>query len=120
MEITNQNIEKLFFLNKLILDLFPEYKQLYNQWLLGHRVPALNKLCKKSCLELLEKLSLKIDILEDYFKEKVEVMAVNYHIVRNEEANKDSLENWLKNDNNFKDYFCISRNEDKVRITFWR
>ncbi len=116
------NIEELFFEDKLLLKKFPSLTDVYNQWLMGKRATALRFLSQKSCLEVLEKLNTEdnLAILSKYFNEKVDIKPIEYHTVRNYKIPLSELSESINAINSFKDNFSISTDGSYCYLVFWR
>jgi hypothetical protein len=118
MEIDIRNIDDLIFSDKRIQKEFVCFKYLFDQWLLGTKVPALRFLAQKSRLELLDKLSLEGNraILNKYFQENVVVLTMDYHSAKHYTLPLDKvgeITGWLPN-------FCISRDAEQLYVSTWR
>jgi hypothetical protein len=122
MQIDNNNIDQLIFQDKRIQKELDHFKGLFDQWVLGTKVPALRFLAQKSRLELLEHLNTKtnIAILERYFNEKVGVQTIDYHIARHHKVPIQEVEVALNGMEGFVNNFSISRDADYAYISFWR
>lgn len=119
MKINLKNIEELIFFNKEIQQLFPEFRHLFDQWQLGQRIPGMKTLGQRSILELLDSLDYdKISKLEKYFEDLVIVEKMDHKLVSNYEWNLDE-DNELCEFLGFRE-FCLSRNANKIKISFWR
>lgn len=122
MNIDIKNIDKVIFQNKALQKVFINYKNLFDQWIVGQRVPALSFLSQKSRLALLEELNVdqNIIILEKFFNEKVQIKTIDYHIVKNKTMPLHLAENNLNEMGGFGNNFTISRDQDHVYISFWK
>lgn len=117
MEINLKNIEEIFFYDKKLQELFPEFRHFFDQWMVGKRVPALTSMAKKSILDLLESIDLKhVEKLEKYFNTKIAIVKLNTKLVKNHQINLD------ENICGFTEYkdFCVYRKKDQVFLSFWR
>lgn len=119
MNINIKNIEELIFYDRKLQKFFPEFQHFFNQWQLGQNIIAMKTLAKRSVVEFLNSLEEKhVKILEEYFKEKVFVDKLDNNIVAN-------YDNFLENEeelcrfSNYQD-FCLTRDKEKYKITFWR
>jgi len=120
MRIHDKNIGELVFTDKELQKQLPEFKYLFDQWLVGLRVPKLKFLKQKSELVLLEKLETKLDLLERHFGEKVVVISIDYHIARHHKVPLEDLEIMLNELDGFTDFTSISRNAEYAYLSFWR
>jgi len=120
MRIHNNNVAELVFMDKKLQRLLPEHENLFNQWVLGQRIPAMRFLSQKSEFELLERLDDNMSVLEEYFGEKVGVSPIDYHIARHHKVPIGTLEVVLNELDEFADYFSISRDAEYAYLSFWR
>ena len=120
MEINLQNIEELIFFDKKIQALFPEFKNLFDQWVLGQRIPGLNTLGKRSVLDFLNSLDeTHLIRLENYFGDSVILNKIDNRLVVNFDSDNLEFSETLCQFSGYKD-FCLFRNGDKIVATFWR
>lgn len=118
MEINLQNIEEQIFFDRKIQALFPEFRHYFDQWHLSKVYPGFGNLGKRSVVDLLNSIEAKhILALEEYFGCPILVNKIDPNIVRNYEAPLENVE--LCQFSNYHE-FCLSRNKDEVKITFWR
>lgn len=122
MQLDKNNIEELIFMDKRFHKELPDQKHHFDQWVLGQRVPALRFLSQKSTLELLEQLNtpINIAILERYFKEKVFVKTIDYHVVRHHKVPLEDLDFFLNDMQGFANNFSVSRDDRYAYLSFWR
>lgn len=119
MEINLKNIEELIFFDQKIHGLFPEFRHLFDQWQLGQRIPGMKTLGQRSVLELLNSIDQsKIAKLEEYFGDSVLLQKIDSNLVSHYEWNIDEKDN-LCEYSGYRD-FCLSRDADKIKISFWR
>ena len=119
MQINLQNVEKLFK-NKHIHDLLPEFKHLFDSWIMSQRMPALRNLGKRSLVDFINSLEQNhLVILEEYFGEDITLDKLDYHIVRNIETTLSELTTALAGCEDFLD-LAIYRNQDHFYISVWR
>lgn len=119
MQINIKNIEELIFYDRKLQKFFPEFQHFFNQWQLGQNIPALKTLAKRSVVELLNSLEEKhLKILEDYFQEKIFISKLDNNIIANYQSILEE-EHELCKFVNFQD-FCVTRNKDNFKVTFWR
>jgi hypothetical protein len=68
MEINLKNIEEIIFFDKQVQHLLPEFRHLFDQWVLAYRNSGLKPLAKSSVFELMNNLDdSHIKKLENYF-----------------------------------------------------
>jgi hypothetical protein len=122
MQIDNFNIDQVVFQDKRLQKELDHLKGLFDQWVLGTKVPALRFLAQKSRLELLENLNTptNIAILERYFNEKVSIQTIDYHVARHHKIPIEDIEMALNEMEGFTNNFSISRDAEYVYISFWR
>jgi hypothetical protein len=119
MKLNLQNIEDIFFMDKKIQRLFPEFQHYFDQWLVSKRVPGMQTLGKKTLLDTLNSLeTIHLDKLREYFNCEIILEKIDYHIVKNKEFTLDNMSELCE----FADYtdFCVTRTDQKVEVTFWR
>lgn len=119
MEINLQNIEDQIFFNKKIQALLPEFRHYFEQWQLSKVYPGFGNLGAKSVVDFLNSLETKhLLILEKYFGTPVLLNKIDPHIVRHYQAPVDDAQNLCE----FSGYhdFCLFRNKDQIKMTFWR
>ena len=118
MKLNIQNIEAVLFSDKKTHALLPEYRAELDQWRATHRVPGFGPLRRKIALGVLNALTPEqVGRLEEYFREKIDLNPLDARIVQGVEINTG--ETLLKKPDGYKD-FCLTRDEDTVKITFWR
>lgn len=113
MKIDFYNIEKLIFEDlELQNKLFP-LKNYFYQWKLGKIISCLKPTAQKSLLDVLNKLNEYKDILEEHFKEEVEIEQLEYTLVKNFS---------IKNEKCFEaeGFPAIYRDENSTYICMWR
>lgn len=119
IHINVNNAEKILFSNYTIRESLPEFQKIFNQWDLSKTHSILRGITKKTIVELLQALSGE-DIIKisNILGEVVTIDNLGYHIVKNISLPLDcekELNSLVGLDN-----FSISRDEDKVYISFWR
>jgi hypothetical protein len=119
MEINLQNIEEVFFLDKKVQELLPEYRQQFDSWRLAQMASGLRPLAQKSIFDVLNNITNEqINRLIQHFGENVYINKLNERIIEHYNFNvSDSHE--LCKYSDFKE-FCISMNKDQLSVTFWR
>lgn len=119
MKINLKNIEELIFYDRKLHKFFPEFQHFFSQWQLGQSIPSLKNLSKRSVIECLNSLESKhLKILEEYFKEQVLIDKIDDNIIATHENCIQNVEELCKF-SNFQD-FCITRDHNNYKITFWR
>lgn len=120
MNINFKNVEELIFFDKNIQKKLPEFFQLFSQWSLGRSISGLSNLSKRTAMEFLNSLDGEhIEILEEYFQDKIVIDKLQYQLVRHHHNNIDELEPDLCQFSEFQN-FCIYRDKDQLDISFWR
>jgi hypothetical protein len=117
------NAEELVFYDRELQQRLPIYMfSLFEQWRLAQRVPFLREMGKQAVLDFLNGLDEDhLDILEEYFGERIVVEKLNYNIALNFRIplNDTTLCRELCTVEGF-NYYSMWRDEDFLYITFWR
>lgn len=121
MVINLQNIETILFKNPEVKLILSDLRHIFDQWLLSYRSPALTRMRKQSLIDLLNNLnSTHIEKLAKLFKSVIFIEKLQNRLVKNLDLSiMDTVENVLANYNGYNN-FAISRNADKLSITFVR
>jgi len=119
IHINVNNAEEILFSNNFIRESLPEFQKIFNQWDLCKSNLILRGIAKKTIVELLQNLSGEdIVKISNILGEFVTIDNLGHHIVKNVslplECEKE-LNNLVGLDN-----FSISRDKDKIYISFWR
>lgn len=116
MIINLQNIENFLFFDKKIKNLFPEFRDIFNQYAFG-KSTGLEDLSKRTIIDFMNLLEPQHLIkLEEYFKEKISLDKIDYRIVKNMEF---SLLEENISLNGYKE-IALFRNKDKLKVTLWK
>lgn len=119
IKINIKNVEELIFYDRKIHKLFPEFKNFFDQWSLAQSTPGLKTLASRTSLEFLNSLREEhTRLLEEYFRDKVFIEKLNSDLIANFESSLDNIEGLCKF-TAYKD-FCLTRNRENLKITFWR
>lgn len=116
-----ENVEELILKNNDLVNSLPDLRYLVDQWLLTYRIPFMRNLKKKTLINFLNAIEEKhLKILQEYLGDSLAIYKINSDIVKNISfpVNID-IADYLDNEYNFS-YYCISRDENKVYLTFWR
>lgn len=117
------NVEELVFYDRDLQSRLPIYMfSLFEQWRLAQRVPFLREMGKQAILDFLNCLDEDhLDILEEYFGEKIVVEKLNYSIALDLRIplNETTLCRELCQIEGF-NYYSMWRDEDFLYISFWR
>lgn len=90
-------IQQLVFSDLEVQKLFPEFKDLFQQWKLGLLVPSLRPMAQKAQLDLLNQLGHDhVRILEQYFGTSVEVVKLDYTLIKDHKVLLKDLENHIE------------------------
>lgn len=121
MIINLQNIETILFKNPEVKLILSDLRHIFDQWLLSYRSPALTRMRKQALIDLLNNLDgTHIEKLAKLFKSVVFIEKMQNRLVKNLDLSiMDTVENVLANYNGYNN-FAISRNADKLSITFVR
>lgn len=81
MLISFSNAENLVFTDNQLTQMMQKHFSIFEQWRLGKRIPYLRNMGKKAILDFLNVLDDDdIELLENYFGEKIEIEKLNYNI----------------------------------------
>lgn len=119
MEINLKNIEEIIFFDKKVQAILPEFKSLFDQWVLSHRVSGLKQMAQHSVIELINSLSHEhIKKLSEYFNEDVYVNKLNKKLVDHYDCNIDDTGRLCE----FSEYVgtTLFRKGNELKFTFWR
>jgi hypothetical protein len=119
MEINLKNIEEIIFFDKQVQHLLPEFRHLFDQWVLAYRNSGLKPLAKSSVFELMNNLDdSHIKKLENYFGKSIFINKLNHKTVDHYHCNMDQSERLCE----FSDYqdLCLYRKGNDLNFTFWR
>jgi len=122
IKINIKNIEQLVLQDVKVRDTLPEFRHLFDQWLLSYRIPALSNMKKQAMLDLLNSLDgAHLEKLARFFNDMVFVEKLDYHIVKNLEffIDETTIERDLTNYGSYNN-IAISRNANYCYITLWR
>lgn len=120
MELNLQNIEDVLFFDKSAQSLLPEFRHLFDQWMLAKRVPGMQNLGKRTAIDLLNSLQAEhVRRLEEYFGTTILLDKIDGHLVKHHEGDLDFLEEELCQYVGFKD-FSVHRDAGRAYITYWR
>lgn len=120
MRINLNNIEELIFQDKEAQKLLPEFTPNFDQWRLAQRVPGLKQMGRRSIIQVLNSFTVDhIEALEKYFDDFVVLDSIDQRLVVNKTVDLEELESELCEVADFQE-FCIYRDSDQVRISFWR
>lgn len=118
MEINLQNIEEQIFFDKKIQSLLPEFRHYFDQWQLSKVYPGFGNLGRRSVVDFLNSLETKhLRILEEYFGDSILLNKIDPNIVRHYQSDIDSTE--LCEFSGYKE-FCLFRDKNQLKMTFWR
>ena len=122
MKILNfSNVEEIIFYDKNLQNILPNHMfNYFEQWKLSQRFPYLKKIGKLAVLDFLNNINdNEIEILENYFGERVVVERLNYNISENLKIPLDNMCDALCKIESF-NYFSTWRDEKFLYISFWR
>ncbi len=113
MTINFSNIEELIFLNAELRQKI-DLRHIFDQWMLGFRIPALISMRNKAKLDLMAELTEDhVKIIEEFYKTSLTLERINYNIVENLNFPISDIKVNFEN-------FAIYRNKNEARITAWR
>lgn len=119
MEINLKNIEEIIFFDKNVQLLMPEFRHLFDQWRLSHRVSGLGQMAKHSIFELMNSLeTVHIEKLEEHFGEKIFINKLNKNLVEHYDCNTEDCNRLCE----FSEFIGLAlyRNGNDLKFTFWR
>lgn len=121
MLINFNTIEEKIFLQKDLQKQMPEFENIFSQWQQSVKSPIFKQVRQKTKLQLLEMLNLNhVKILENYYKEPVYIKELNFKISNNIECKTQDLECLLMDYDGFADNIVLTRNNNDIKISFWR
>jgi hypothetical protein len=122
MQVNIYNVDETIFLDKQIQKELSHLKPLFDQWLLGTKVPALRFLAQKSRLEMLEQLDTESNraILTNYFNESTSVQPMDYRIVKHYKIPVSETEKTLNAMTGEVKNFSAARDAEYVYLSVWR
>lgn len=119
MEINLKNIEEFVFYDKKLQKLLPDLRQQFDQWRFAKTATGLNSLAKRTTADVLNALTPHhVQILEEYFKEKITISKMEYNIITHREFSVNDIPD-LSGMSEFKD-FCLHTDGKTIHITAWR
>lgn len=118
MILNSHNLEEKIFFNTEFQRFFPRYDVYFKQWKLAV-VAGLHHLKTKIFMDFLNQITdEQLKVLEVFFKEKITITKLDYHIVRFFNWNLDELEIQLNN-SNINGELLLHRTKDKISICNW-
>jgi hypothetical protein len=118
LTINIENIEEVIFYDPKIHLLFPEFKNIFNQWKLGKR-NSLRTLVQNSIFELLNSINDEhIEKLEKHLNKKLVLNKIDHHLVKSvripipEENEVFEIQGYRN--------FATYRDGEHLYISFWR
>jgi hypothetical protein len=123
LKLNFSNVEELIFFDEEIQNLLPDDMfSIFEQWRMAKRIPFLKAIGKQAILDFLNLLNDKnIEILEDYFGEKIYVEKIDYSLVKNFKiplSNSAVCEELCKITDML--YYSTWRDDEFIYISFWR
>lgn len=116
--LNSHNLEEKIFFNTEFQRFFPRYDVYFKQWKLAV-VAGLHHLKTKIFMDFLNQITdEQLKVLEVFFKEKITITKLDYHIVRFFNWNLDELEIQLNN-SNINGELLLHRTKDKISICNW-
>lgn len=115
------NVQELVFKNPDIHALLPECRDRFQQWKLGQSIPSLRPIAQKAFLDFLNNLTPEqIKILENYFKDTVEVERLDYTLIKNYKVSVSESEDWIQKIGDLDGEIVLYRDADTVYISVWK
>ena len=121
--INFSNIEEIVFFDRHLQNLLPpHYFSIFEQWRLAQRFSYLREIGKQAIMQFIQGITDDdIQVLEDYFGERVVVEKMIYSIAENFSIplNQTAICNTLCDIEGFPSY-SMWRDEYMLHLTFWR
>ena len=114
------NVEELVFSNKRVVASLPQYKSLFDSWLLSKRVSHLRNLGHRAILDFLESVSEdEVEIISIVNNIDLHYQKRSFKRYKNLNSKINEVEKDLLNVSNFID-MCVYRKKDEVRVFLWK
>ena len=114
------NVEELVFSNKRVVASLPQYKSLFESWLLSKRVSHLRNLGHRAILDFLESVSEdEVEIISIVNNIDLHYQKISFKRYKNLNSKINEVEKDLLNVSNFID-MCVYRKKDEVRVFLWK
>jgi hypothetical protein len=114
------NVEELVFSNKRVVASLPQYKSLFDSWLLSKRVSHLRNLGHRAILDFLESVSEdEVEIISIVNNIDLHYQKISFKRYKNLNSKINEVEKDLLNVSNFID-MCVYRKKDEVRVFLWK
>jgi chemotaxis regulatin CheY-phosphate phosphatase CheZ len=114
------NVEELVFSNKRVVASLPQYKSLFDSWLLSKRVSHLRNLGHRAILDFLESVSEdEVEIISIVNNIYLHYQKISFKRYKNLNSKINEVEKDLLNVSNFID-MCVYRKKDEVRVFLWK
>lgn len=114
------NVEEIVFENKRVVASLPQYKHLFDSWLLSKRVTTLKNLGQRSLLDFLETITEDdVEIISIVTNIDVVFNKVNLKRYFDIKSSPEELENELSSVSNVLD-MCLYRNKNEIKVFLWK
>ena len=114
------NVEELVFSNKRVVASLPQYKSLFDSWLLSKRVSHLRNLGHRAILDFLESVSEdEVEIISIVNNVDLNYQKISFKRYKNLNSQINQVEKDLLSASNFID-MCVYRKKDEVRVFLWK
>lgn len=114
------NVEELVFSNKRVVASLPQYKSIFDSWLLSKRVAHLRNLGQRAILDFFEAVNEEeIEIISIVNGINIVHQKVSFERYKNINSTTERLENDLSDVSNFID-MCVYRKKDEVQVLLWK
>lgn len=121
MLLSVANVEQAVFHDKKLQGKLPQHAPLFKQWAWGYQNPAMRHLCRRSALDLLDRLTPDdVATIAAHVGEPVEVKKLNTRLVDGLAADPDTLGEQLAAKGLIGWNLAIHRSKDSVDVTAWR
>lgn len=123
IQLNFSTVEELIFLDEQAQNILPDHMfGIFEQWKLAKRIPALKLLAQQSVLDFLNGLKDEdIDILEEYFQDRILIERLNYNVTLNLKLliNDQSTCEKLCSLEGF-NHFSTWRDHEFIYLSLWR
>lgn len=114
------NVETLVFSNKRVVASLPQYKHIFDSWLLSKRVSHLRNLGQRAIFDFIEAVTEEdVEIISLVNNIDLVYKKINFERYKNIESTIEKLEKDILLASNFMD-MCVYRNKNEVKVLLWK
>jgi hypothetical protein len=118
IKINFKNVEELLLTNNSIKNSFPEFKPYFDQIERSKHYSFMKQSAIQAKIDLVNHLNERhIQIIENHLNQSVEIVKFNNNFTQNYSCKIDEFDLSL---NSNLDLFCIYRNKDVLKVTFFK